>query len=339
MSNKLPPAPVGVPPGHSFWNDWYEKLRSIVNATGGLFTALNFTGSNITSIATRLHDSLQGISGGALGDYQHLTSAQVALIGTGSAAGSTTQVQINNAGAFGAFSTFAYDSGTNTVTFGNITGSALGMTIQPKAPTITDIPLALSFSTRTPLRSNTNAPPLNFVTGNGTGIGSGGAISFTSGSGQSGGPILFSAGQGLSSGGSFQLVSGDATNANGFGGSFIMQAGNASASGGSGGDFTFLSGGGGSVGVGARSGLISLQPPNGATYCFQGSDNFPTGSDTTIRFFAIGDGSDLVKQQTTATASATRAAVIGTFANVGDTYDGYTLAQVVKALRNYGLLA
>jgi hypothetical protein len=31
MPNKLPPAPVGVPPGHSFWNDWYERLRSLIN--------------------------------------------------------------------------------------------------------------------------------------------------------------------------------------------------------------------------------------------------------------------------------------------------------------------
>jgi hypothetical protein len=28
--SKLPPAPLGQPPGHSFWNDWYEKLRKIM---------------------------------------------------------------------------------------------------------------------------------------------------------------------------------------------------------------------------------------------------------------------------------------------------------------------
>lgn len=28
---KLPPVPTGVAPGHSFWNDWYEKLRTLVN--------------------------------------------------------------------------------------------------------------------------------------------------------------------------------------------------------------------------------------------------------------------------------------------------------------------
>lgn len=27
----LPPIPTGVPPGHSYWNDWYEKLRTFVN--------------------------------------------------------------------------------------------------------------------------------------------------------------------------------------------------------------------------------------------------------------------------------------------------------------------
>lgn len=31
MAAKLPPLPVGVPPGHAFWNDWYEKLRNLVN--------------------------------------------------------------------------------------------------------------------------------------------------------------------------------------------------------------------------------------------------------------------------------------------------------------------
>lgn len=43
-------------------------------------------------------------------------------------------------------------------------------------------------------------------------------------------------------------------------------------------------------------------------------------------------------QPTTAVASATRVAG-ATAANVTDTYDGYTLAQVVKAMRNLGILA
>jgi hypothetical protein len=30
MAAKLPPNPVGVAPGSSYWNDWYEKLRTFV---------------------------------------------------------------------------------------------------------------------------------------------------------------------------------------------------------------------------------------------------------------------------------------------------------------------
>ncbi len=41
MATKLPPNPVGVPPGSSYWNDWYEKLRTFVD------TALDSTGSGL----------------------------------------------------------------------------------------------------------------------------------------------------------------------------------------------------------------------------------------------------------------------------------------------------
>ena len=78
MAVLLPPTPVGVPPGHSFWNDWYEKLRTLVNT--GTITVLwgniDFSGSNITSIASRAHNNLQSFQGGAGGEYYHLTQNQ-----------------------------------------------------------------------------------------------------------------------------------------------------------------------------------------------------------------------------------------------------------------------
>lgn len=59
MANtKLPPTPVGVPPGHSFWNDWYERLRNIVNST-----LVN-------------HNDLQSIQGGSASERYHLTFGQ-----------------------------------------------------------------------------------------------------------------------------------------------------------------------------------------------------------------------------------------------------------------------
>lgn len=48
MSQYLPPAPTGVPPGHAFWNDWLEKLRSLVNNT------VNIAWSAITLTPTTL---------------------------------------------------------------------------------------------------------------------------------------------------------------------------------------------------------------------------------------------------------------------------------------------
>lgn len=46
-----------------------------------------------------------------------------------------------------------------------------------------------------------------------------------------------------------------------------------------------------------------------------------------------------IYQETTSVAGATVSAVGGSNIQTNDTFDGYTLAQVVKALRNHGLLA
>lgn len=32
MANLLPPLPVGIVPGSGYWNDWYEKLRTMINS-------------------------------------------------------------------------------------------------------------------------------------------------------------------------------------------------------------------------------------------------------------------------------------------------------------------
>lgn len=58
---KLPPQPVGVPFGHSFWNDWIEKLRKVVNNPGN-------------------HNDLANIQGGSTTERYHLTSAQQSVV-------------------------------------------------------------------------------------------------------------------------------------------------------------------------------------------------------------------------------------------------------------------
>ena len=59
---QLPPTPVGVPPGSSYWNDWYEKLRYLINS------------------AIQNHNDLQNIQGGNSTERYHLTAAQQAAV-------------------------------------------------------------------------------------------------------------------------------------------------------------------------------------------------------------------------------------------------------------------
>lgn len=82
MSNKIPPAPVGALPGSSYWNDWYERIRNLINSgtISQLWSSLDFTASNITDIVTRAHNNLQSFQGGTAGEYYHLTSAQHAIV-------------------------------------------------------------------------------------------------------------------------------------------------------------------------------------------------------------------------------------------------------------------
>jgi len=97
MATKLPPSPVGVPPGHSFWNDWYEKIRTIVNegSISVLWANINFSGSNITDLASRAHNNLQSLQGGAAGEYNHLTNTQHSrVIGVITKAGLPTTADI-----------------------------------------------------------------------------------------------------------------------------------------------------------------------------------------------------------------------------------------------------
>jgi hypothetical protein len=76
MAIKLPPTPLGVPPGHSFWNDWYEKLRKLVENLQG----------------TLLHNSLPDLQGGTTSQYYHLTSTEYSNLPAGAASSTDNEV-------------------------------------------------------------------------------------------------------------------------------------------------------------------------------------------------------------------------------------------------------
>lgn len=57
-----------------------EQEVAINSGIGQSFASLDFSGSNLTSLTTRLHNQLQGLQGGAAGEMYHLTAAQYAAI-------------------------------------------------------------------------------------------------------------------------------------------------------------------------------------------------------------------------------------------------------------------
>ena len=187
-------------------------------------TIKNSGGSSPINIFTAVLPGLVPASGGGTSNFLRADGTFAAPPATAPAS-PTTSVQFNNAGAFGGSANFTYNTGTNTLTTGNITGSALGMTIKPKVPT------------------SGNAGTLELITNNGASVNSnGGDLTLTLGSGL-----------GTGVGGSFSLATGNVASDNGavfningatpgFGGSVISGSGYSST--GAGGDFTFYLGGG-----------------------------------------------------------------------------------------------
>jgi len=56
---KLPPLPVGIPPGHSYFNDWYEKMRTILNNNQVTTTWTNISGTPTTLVGYGITDNVE----------------------------------------------------------------------------------------------------------------------------------------------------------------------------------------------------------------------------------------------------------------------------------------
>lgn len=80
---KVPPPPLGSKDDNS-WNAWYLSIKAALNRLGSSLTwaLLDFTGSNLTDIATRSHQDLQNLQGGSTTERYHLTSSQASAIAT-----------------------------------------------------------------------------------------------------------------------------------------------------------------------------------------------------------------------------------------------------------------
>lgn len=64
MAIKPPPPPTKSEPGSFAWMDWYRSLYDFITTAGAIsWSQINFAGSNLSDLATRLHSSLQSILG------------------------------------------------------------------------------------------------------------------------------------------------------------------------------------------------------------------------------------------------------------------------------------
>lgn len=105
MASKLPPLPVGVAPGSGYWNDWYEKLRTLINGivANGLAwsqitaTPTTLSGYGITDAQTALQMQDEGVALGATGtvDTLNFTGSGV----TATRVGNAVEVAVTSSGA------------------------------------------------------------------------------------------------------------------------------------------------------------------------------------------------------------------------------------------------
>lgn len=230
-------------------------------------------------------------------------------------AGSTTQVLFNDGGVVGADAEFVYDKTTNTVTFGGITGSALAMLITPKAPTVLENPGGLFIRSQDATKANTAGGSLLIQTGRGAGTGADGILSITVG---------FS-GVGLS-------MSREGMSFTGRGGEVFNSVNN---------NWYFQ-------GPPAPVADFPMQFVAGLNTAATGCTPIEFSTDSGI-MLTIGEttfgvqefaafGAALNVRPDTGIAPSTFVAGAGVAVNDQSTFDGYTIKQVVAALRRLGWL-
>lgn len=144
MASGLPPPPLRDKVGDFSWLDWYNKLYKYVGTAGSfLWSNINFSGSNITDIQTRQHNSLQSFQGGSAGEYYHLSQADYNKVHTQpwievadtttASIGLTTTPTLLKPPTTVSGSGISYDSSTGEFTFTHAGSYALSLHVNATA--------------------------------------------------------------------------------------------------------------------------------------------------------------------------------------------------------------
>jgi hypothetical protein len=218
-----------APPGGTPASPTTSVQFNNAGAFGGVSTFTYASGTDTLSVgklvSANFTSAAQGLvpaSGGGTTNFLR-ADGSFAAPPTTAPAGATTQIQFNNASAFGASANFTYATATNTFTVGPAGATTIIETLAPTGSTTAGL---LQIRGKNASATNGNGGGLQFTSGNAIGTGSGGGISFTGGAnGATGGGFSVLSGQGTSTGGNISIQSGNGTGALGAGGGFLFTSG------------------------------------------------------------------------------------------------------------------
>jgi hypothetical protein len=246
---------------------------SLTNFSGGTQDVFCTAPAKYLDTFTSTNQGVVPASGGGTANFLR-ADGTFAAPPTTAPAGATTQIQFNNAGAFGASANFTYATSTNTFTVGPAGATTI---IETLAPTGSTVAGTLTVRGKNASATNGNGGVVNLTGGNGLGSGFGGNVNVNAGNsiavGGRAGELYLQAGNGYTQGGLVFFAGGFANSGTDNGAAVYANGGERNVSGGSmqmfGGQSVNGTGGGIDVAAGgsdnSSSGFINFALQGGAT--------------------------------------------------------------------------
>lgn len=307
-----------VNPSPEFVRQWDSLWKRVGEYTAKTNLELD---TDISAVVTAAADAQADVTQ-ALAETAALAAPQYVTL---TASGALANERVLTAGA-----NIVLTDGGSTATVAlaaDITSTATSMTVQPKAASAGVAPGAMTIKARDAVDAAHSGGEVSLNGGAGGASGNGGSVTCSGGSGANGGAIYFTGGDGGIVAGEIYINGGNSYASGGQGGGFQFIGGACTEPGGTGGNVFIASGQGETTGA-----SVFIWSALGATSAIEVTDD---GANVLVGLY----GASPVAQATTGVAAASFTANAGTAVNDASTFDGYTMKQVVKALRLVGILA